>query len=412
MQRTQPGSLIILKIIWKENMKNTLSVISNSRSLSRSGQNIRLSLLVFGLILWSLTSAYAAPGDLDTSFGNSGRVLTSITSNSLNYAYAVEIQLDGKIITAGRTNPLGFALARYNTDGSLDSSFGNGGIVTTSVGNNCGNCYAAALAIQPDGKIIAAGTGRGSVNGAYAFVRYNTNGTLDTSFGDGGIVKIELGANSETIRDIALQPDGKIVAVGSDYIDGTPEDDDFALLRLNIDGSPDASFGTGGIVITSFTTKHDYAYAVAIQTDGKIVVAGSAGEGINFSPDFALARYNTNGSLDNTFGNDGKVVTPFFSGNFFDKAQSVIIQPDNKIIAVGRASDGTNGGFALARYTANGSLDSSFGSEGKVFTVFSSDSGASAASLQSNGKIIAAGSVFGPAADFALARYNSNGTID
>jgi uncharacterized delta-60 repeat protein len=373
--------------------------------------------LIFTLLLTlslSLT-AQAAPGDLDISFGNGGKVLTTITSNNLNNAHAVEIQPDGKIIAAGRTVPDGFALARYNIDGSLDSSFGNGGIVTTSVGTNCGSCYISALAIQPDGKIIAGGLGRTSTF-VYALVRYNTNGTLDTSFGNGGIVKIEIGVNiNETLRDIAIQPDGKIIFAGTDYIDGTPIDYDFALARLNTDGSLDASFGTGGIITTSFTTERDYAYALGIQTDGKIVVAGSAGEGISpatKASDFALARYNTNGTLDTTFGNGGKVVTPFFSGNFSDAVQSLLIQPDNKIVAIGRASDGTNSGFALLRYTANGSIDPSFGNEGKVFTLFSSDSGASAASIQPNGKIVVAGSVFGPAADLALARYNSNGSLD
>ncbi len=211
---------------------------------------------------------YNADGSLDSSFGTGGKVTTDFGGSDA--ALAAVLQPDGKIVAVG-TSAADFALARYNTDGSLDTSFGTGGKVTTDFG---GTDQAWAAVLQPDGKIVAAGL----ASADFALARYNTNGSLDTSFGTGGKVTTSF-EGSDQARAVVLQPDGKIVAVGWD--NGV----EFALARYNTDGLLDSSFGTGGKVTTDFGGS-DAALAAVLQSDGKIVAVGFAN-----TTDFALARY-------------------------------------------------------------------------------------------------------------------------
>jgi uncharacterized delta-60 repeat protein len=343
-------------------------------------------------------AAAAAPGDLDPTFGSGGKVTTDVGGS--DGAQAVAIQGDGKVVAAGLGNFAGpgtgdFALARYNPDGSLDTSFGSGGKVTTDFG---GFDAASAVAIQPDGKIIAAGR---SGSGDFALARYNPDGSLDSSFGSGGKVTTDFGG-FDSAFGVALQADGKIVAAGQGASSG-----DFALARYNPDGSLDPTFGSGGKVTTDFAP-FEAATAVTIQADGKIVTTGSTSSG-----DFALLRYKPDGSLDTSFGSGGIVSTTFGFASAFGGA--LALQPDGKIIAAGRA--GTD--FLLARFNpADGSLDSSFGSGGIATTSFGGAvfDAAFGVVLQPNGKIVAAGGTFNsfspPAADFALARYMPDGSLD
>ena len=208
-------------------------------------------------------------------------------------AQAVALQPDGKIIAAGSSDGT-FALARYTPDSALDSSFGSRGTVTTPFGR--GSAYASALALAPDGRIVAAGV----AGSEFALARYNADGSLDTSFGDGG--KVTTGfdpadVTDDRVAEIVLQPDGKIVAAGTIY---NGSNYDFALARYDPDGSLDSGFGAGGTVTTALGPNHDFASALALQPDGKIVVGGLSeqlsGDG------FALARYNADGSLDMNFG--------------------------------------------------------------------------------------------------------------
>ena len=240
------------------------------------------------------------------------------------------------------TLPVGILAA----DGDLDLSFGSGGKVTTDFME--GSSAASDLALQSDGKFIAVGSvGQGSSRD-FALARYNSDGSLDTSFGSGGTVTTHFFGSSDQALAVALQSDGKIIAVGQAVqSDG---DDDFALARYNSDGSLDTSFGTGGKVTTDFFSQNDQAFAVALQSDGKIIAAGST------FLDFALARYNSDGSLDATFGSGGKVTTDFA---FSDQAFAVALQSDGKIIAAGFANQGRRdiNDFALARYNSDGSLD-------------------------------------------------------
>ena len=375
-------------------------------------------------------SAQAAWGDLDPSFGTGGEVVTDFVSYNES---SVAIQADRKIVVAGTayngTN-WDFALARYNADGSLDPNFGTGGIVMTDFAYNDNAALvadsASSVAIQADGKIIAVGDVFNGTNSDFALARYNADGSLDTSFGTDGRVttnfvsgyadpscvkevsqETDIASSSDAARSLAIQADGKIVIAGSvsppsycGYLVSTNYD--FALARYNTDGSLDTSFGIGGKVMTDFASSDDEAYSVVIQ-NGKIIAAGYASNGSN-RKDFALARYNADGSLDPSFGTGGKVTTDFASS--YDYANSVAIQADGKIIAAGSANNGTND-FALARYNADGSLDPGFGTGGKVTTDFASHYDyADSVAIQADGKIIVAGNTFnGTNNNFALARY-------
>jgi len=354
-----------------------------------------MQLFIILLFCVSMTiQTSAAPGDLDPSFGNGGKVVTSI-SGSNAYAWDIAIQSDGKIVAVGNSrigNISKFALARYNTDGSLDTTFGTGGIVVTLVGEIG---YAEAVAIQSNGKIVVAGGSRIGNIYNFALARYNTDGSLDTTFGTGGIVLTPIG-DSAYASGVAIQSDGKIVVAGSSHNGNTSR---FALARYNTNGSLDTSFGMGGIVVTPIGNYYQGASAVAIQADGKIVAAG-AYEIVDFDAGFALVRYNTDGSLDTSFGSGG-IVTTAGGGSNLASFSDVAIQPDGKIVAVGYDLYGVSFKFILARYNTNGSLDTTFGMGGKVLTLVGGDG---AVAIQSDGKIVVTGT--------GLARYNTNGSLD
>lgn len=368
------------------------------------------------LPLW----AHAAAGDLDPSFGSGGKVLTDFGSLSSAGAAAVARQPNGTIIAAGTVELSGnfdFALARYNRDGSLDSSFGSGGKVTTEF-ESFNVDVARAVAVAPNGKIIAAGLsgpGPGSHFASFALARYNADGSLDPSFGSGGKVLTEFGGlSSAGVAAIALQANGKIVAVGTTDVGGS---EDFALVRYDQDGSLDSTFGAGGKVLTDFGNgSSDVAEAVALQPNGRIVAAGVSGAGA--SDDFALARYKRDGSLDASFGSGGEVLTDFGNSNR-DVATAVALEPTGAIVAAGFSTTTAGGSdvstdFALARFNHDGSLDPSFGTSGRVLTDFGSQTAEARGVLtQRNGKIVAAGSTSSSLdSDFALARYKHDGSLD
>ena len=274
---------------------------------------------------------YNPDGSLDTSFGSGGVVTTAIGPYG-DAARAVALQPDGKLVAAGKAGTL-IALTRYNPDGSLDTGFGVGGKVTTSIAAPGSEAY--ALALQPDGKLVAAGRtweeNQGKIMSMFALVRYNPNGSRDTSFGSEGLVWWPLYDSSARAFALALQPDGKLVAAGPP---------NFTLVRYNPDGSLDTSFGSGGVVTTAIGAYGDGAFALALQPNGKLVAAGYASP-TKFPDYFAVVRYNPDGSVDRTFGADGTVTTP--SG----VAEALALQPDGKLVAVG---EGGSGGFRLARY--------------------------------------------------------------
>lgn len=324
-------------------------------------------------------AAWSAPGDPDPTFGNPWIVDT----DTYYGAQALVLQPDGKLVAvAGDDYGEGFQLLRFNSDGTLDLTFGAGGTVITEVGTDSS---ASALVLQPDGKLVAAGYA-GDPYHDFALMRYNADGTLDTSFGTGGIVTTDV-ANDGWDRAYALvlQPDGKLLAAGT-------SESDFALVRYNADGTPDVSFGTGGKVTTNMG---DDAYALVLQPDGKVVAGGHSGL---LS---VLVRYEADGTLDADFGTGGKVViTDLYAG-----AYALVAQPDGKLVAGG--GNYPSGLFALARYNVDGTPDPDFGVGGKV--VGSGEGEAAGLALQPDGKLVAVG---GGNYQSYLVRYNTNGTLD
>ena len=372
-----------------------------SRLLPRLGL---LLLCLIGLFSLTLPVLAANPGDLDPSFGNGGVITTTLFSTAT--ARAVAIQSDGKIIMFGNSQANAFALSRHNSDDSLDSGFGNGGGVTTTIGSNISS--GEDVAIQLDGKIVVIGfSSNGGPPYTFALARYNNNGSLDSNFGKGGIVTTTIGTYAFGFA-VAIQPDGKIIVAGNSSIGGWIS---FALARYKSNGSLDSSFGSSGIVTTSFG-HNDHGGAVVIQSDGKIVVGGIHSAGGEDS--FALARYNSNGSLDSSFGSSGIVINPV--GKLATHGD-IAIQSDGKIIFIGASS--TNDvslhfNATLARYNVNGSLDSGFGNSGIVTTSIGSDIFGNAIAIQPDGKIVVIGGSYynNQFVTSALARYTITGSLD
>lgn len=350
---------------------------------------------------------YNANGSLDTTFGVGGKLTTDFgTAGHHDSANRLAIQSDGKIVAVGMAdNSLLFAVARYNSDGSLDASFDGDGKATIDLStiNATGYWEAASnVVLQADGKIVIVGTVRLSLTDSdFAVVRLNADGSLDTTFGGGdGIVITHLTAGDAGIG-VAIDAGGKIVVSGRYQQSATNHD--FAVLRYNSDGTPDSGFGIAGVALADLGGD-DYGATLAMQSDGKIVMTGETNAGGTL--DFALVRFSAAGTLDATFGIGGKVVTNFpTNGN--DSPNELALQGDGKIVVAGR----TGLDFGIARYHANGSLDAGFGTGGLVSTDIGGAEYASTVALQADGRIVAAGyarSIGVNNADFLLARYYSD----
>jgi uncharacterized delta-60 repeat protein len=372
---------------------------------------VRGSLVFFLAALLLLTPGWrlaeAADGDLDLTFGIGGKVVTDFSS-STDWLNRIAVQPDGKIVAIGDTHPSHRgALARYNPDGTLDATFGNGGKVITvaSVRES-----AAGLLLLPDGKIMISGSIYlpSSHDTSFVLLRFNPNGSVDPTFGNGGMVTTNIGIDDDQAYALARQSDGKIVAAGRKGIFFYPTDQrkgNVGLARYNPDGSLDATFGNGGTVVNDFGQGlESYAIALMIQPDGKIIIAGES------SYRFLVARYNPDGTLDTTFAGSGHAFANF--SNNWDGATDALLQPDGKIVLVGWSIDESPYySFALARFNSDGSLDQGFGNGGKV--LMQDQGGLSAVARQSDGKLIALGSSnFTNDPAFHLLRFNVNGSLD
>jgi uncharacterized delta-60 repeat protein len=379
-------------------------------------------------------------GGLDPSFAGTG--MTTLGFGPVNIfddvARAVAVQADGKLVVVGNTTDAAhagrFAIARYNRDGTLDASFGSGGKETIAFSLAESDAYARAVAIDAQGRIVVAGnveTQRDDFD--FGVCRLLSNGTLDTSFGHSGVQTIGFDrgrSNSDGAAGVALEPDGKIVLAG--WSDSSSSSHfDFAFVRLNDDGSLDSSFNFGGKRLVSFDLSggvngnNDFANAVAVQPDGKIVAAGQvevpSQDPVATPNAFGVCRLNVDGSFDTSFGSGGAAVVSFARGGTNDDVcNALALQPDGKIVLAGYSdsSGPSRYDFAFARLSANGSLDTSFGQGGKTTVAFDHGGGnidvANAVTLQPDGKIVAAGYAESPAGDrdFAVCRLNADGALD
>jgi uncharacterized delta-60 repeat protein len=346
---------------------------------------------------------YESTGRIDRQFGDNGRVLTDFSgTGSTDQAFAVALDSIGRIVVAGYSSSnagVDFAVARYNPDGTPDNSFNSTGKVLTDFG---GTDTATSVAIDFNDKIVVAGSSNAGGTYDFAVARYNIDGTLDTTF-NGGRVLTGFGVGSGDFATAAvIRSDGNIVVGGLSDASGIPYD--FSLVRYDANGIP------LGKVLTDFSGSGsvDRLEALAIQSDGKIVAAGDSIA--NGHPNFALARYNEDLTLDVTFNATGTVLTPFLTRFGFGSAaaQAVAIQSDGRIIAAGWFDDGNRKGpdFALARYNADGTSDRTFNSTGKVVTDIGGFDIAYGVDIQPDGNIVAAGfSDVKGTSDFALARY-------
>lgn len=292
----------------------------------------------------------------------------------------------------------------YLRDGTFDLD----GVVTTDIGNQTDD-EAHDIAVQPDGKLIVAGEA-GANDWNFAVTRYLANGSLDQTFASGGIAQVDFSNRIDLASGMALQPNGKVVVVGSSCILNDNSTCNFAMTRLNPNGTRDLTFGGFGQlgrVTTDFAGDLDQARKVALQADGKIVVAGRTLTSNGMV--FAVARYNSDGTLDPSFGGDGKATFAVGSGG---EAYDLAIQPDGKIVVVG----GGESNIRAIRINPNGTTDSTFGPRGKVSIDFNNKLDvATAVGIQTDGKIVIGGAAQ-PAVGFffeaALVRLNSNGTLD
>ncbi|QDU23857.1 delta-60 repeat domain-containing protein [Urbifossiella limnaea] len=370
----------------------------------------------------------AAVGALDPSFGTAGRqtIAFNLGSSNSDYVNAVAVQPDGRTVLAGPVDTAGgsldFGVARLNPDGTPDETFGPGGkrTVAFNFGGTNGD-YANAVAVQADGRIVVVGDVTTAGGADFGVARLNPDGTLDGTFGSGGKRTIAFnlgGSNIDFARAVAIAPDGRIVVAGQ--VDRGGGDFDFGVARLNADGTPDGSFGPGGKRIVAFdlgATNFDSARAVAVRSDGRVVLAGQVDAAGNV--DFGVARLNVDGTPDGSFGPGGKRTIAFnLGGGNGDVANALAVYPDGRAVVAGYVTAvGINTDFGVARLNADGTPDGTFGPGGKRTLAF--DLGgmnrdlATALALRPDGRVVLAGYVDTPGGtDFGVARLNADGTPD
>ena len=344
---------------------------------------------------------YNANGSLDNSFGNAGIVNPSYGMSPGLSRNHLKIQADGKILVQDSQN-----LARYNTNGSLDITFGSAGIIT---------CNLKDFAIQADGKIVITSSESFSQTtyGAWSIKRYNTNGTLDTTFGIDGDAAITPTPTTEYgyLTNLSIQTDGKIIVNGYQATNQS-----FILSRFNTNGSLDNTFGVNGIIYYDGYIGYDRDLVLAIQADGKILSIVGVDE---LLPAQKIARFNTNGILNNTFGNFGVITPQVESGGCgpVSDGADLCLQTDGKIVVVGHSNNNGQDDFTLNRFNTNGSLDITFGVAGIINTSIETASYANAVAIQADGKIVVAGRSIDGSGDvfqsvYTIVRYNNNSTGD
>ena len=386
-------------------------------------------------------------GSLDTSFGVNGKLILPV-GNGDDAAQTAIMQSDGKLVLAGYSSNgtnNDYSVVRLNNNGSVDTSFGINGKLLLPVGNS--EDYAYSVAVQPDGKLVLAGRSVNGNNSDYSVVRLNANGTLDTSFANGGILMLPVGNYWDEVRSVMLQADGKVVLTGRSHNTNSYYDDDFSAVRLNSDGSLDASFGIGGKLIISVGNSSDTASGSIIQTDGKLVVVGGS-DNLDNNEDYSIVRLNSNGGLDGTFANQAPVATSkAVFGSEDDRPITGSVQAtdaNNDTLSYRLVADApvgltfnSNGSFRFTpsdadqflsdgqsrivnfSYIANdGQADSAPANvtitingvtEGKLIVPLGANDFAQSVIVQPDGKLVIAGITDG---DYSIVRLNSDGSLD
>ena len=337
----------------------------------RNGRRLTTAVgAVLGLVLalGAGASSQADPGQLDVAFGVGGQ-RTMDLGGTYDWGYATAVQPDGRILAAGVTNSRGtydFVVSRYLPDGAQDPSFGDGGVTITDFGGS--KDWAYALALQPDGHVVVAGVSDRSGSQDFALARYDAAGKLDPGFGHGGLVLTPVRPlTADIVHGLAVQPDGRIVAAGVSYEDTVTlrPHGDFMVVRYTPDGDLDPSFGVGGVSTTNFEGEsYDEPYAVVLQPDGRIVLGGTS---------------NTGGGVGRIFGADNLALARYLpnglldptfgdggkvvvdAGSMIESIRALALQPDGAIVAAGRTNGEKRGDLLLARFRPNGALDPAFG---------------------------------------------------
>lgn len=346
----------------------------------------------------------SSPTGLDPTFGSGGRATATLSGG----ATALAIQGDGKSVVVG-----GGTLLRFTSDGTLDQGFGTAGQASLVVAGATVHSLQDVV-LQPDGKIVVIGFVTIGTHEACVVARYSSGGAPDAGFGNGGQALLDFGGVSARGWAVALQPDGKIIAAGQATLGSGPTlHDDFAVARLTSDGAPDASFGVLGARTTDAGGTSEWANAVAVAVNGSIALAGRTAPDGGTDPDIAVVRYTADGTPDSTFGGDG-VVTSTLDQPDLQEAYDLVIQPDGRIVVAGASQVAGAFNYVLARFLATGSLDGSFNGTGYVFTPFTTQGDlARSMVVQSDGKFVLAGRIgLLGTSDMGLARFSSAGTLD
>ena len=362
-------------------------------------KSLLIQILLF--LCLSCVKVFSQAGTLDLSYGTNGRVHTSYSPATFLSEHSV-MQDNGFVVLMGRysfpasgVNQIG--LSRHQTDGTIDTSFGVNGFLNINVNDKT---YGNSIVLQQDGKIVVAGyILTSATTSSLLVIRLNPNGSFDSTFGTNGIA---LFANNINGNSVKIQADNKIVIGGGNV------DSDFAIVRLNPDGSLDNDFGFNGVVTTTINSSsyESEINDISLQNDGKIVASGFAY--LNFvNKSFCMVRYTTDGSLDNSFGTNGKVLTDINTSSG-DEILAQAILDDGKIVVTGFADTTA----VLARYTNVGILDTTFGTNGLSLYTFGNSCISLSLLVQPDNKIVIVGESFLPNDKFLIARYTINGILD
>ncbi|RZJ31011.1 MAG: T9SS type A sorting domain-containing protein [Flavobacterium sp.] len=382
----------------------------SSLALQPDGKIITCGHYVNGALNVLVIARYNADGTPDTAFNGTGILTAAVGSDFPNDYNTVRLQQDGKIVVGGSASVSGtnyFFLARYNSNGTADAAFGDNGIIITNFAGR-----ANTIEIQPDNKILIAGYVTSSANGDFGVARFNSDGTLDGDFGVNGLSVINIGTVSnplalsgEKVKQLKLLPDGKILAAGTRYA-AAADDIDFAIVRLNADGTLDSDFGTDGKTVTDFGANENL---LSMEMSGeKILLMGTYSTNDDFQPVVVVSQYNIDGSPDTSYAVGGKFIFTYASASQFGLVTSSAIDASGKLI-IGGILVNEDPDMMVIRLNANGTLDETLDTDG----IFTQDLDGAEAALtlmfQPDGKLIAGGQrgYSATSSGFIVARFNT-----